>query len=87
MRKKPNKGVAYRFFKSKEDFEGISWDVENGVELVIKWIASGTGQLRQPVGTIHGDKFVITWGDDAFRFWAPEVRSRDTTLNVVLAKG
>lgn len=88
MRKKKIGGKAYRFWRSKEDYEGIVWEVDDqSNQLVVKWVAAGHGELRQPVGTVHGDRLVITWTDDTHRFWVSEVCVPNTGLKVVLAKG
>ena len=89
MRPKPlpiPANTIYRYRKDKSNFEGIIYE-HAGDDIVIRWIADGDGQARQPVGTIHKGRVIVTWLD-ATTVWSMPVRvEKAAKMKVVLAKG
>ena len=59
-RKKPNR--AFRFFADQYNYEGIEWSYD-GKDVIIQWIWSGKGEVRQPIATIHNERIIVTWND------------------------
>ena len=77
--------VAYRFFTDKQNYEGVAWECYDK-DILITWIWAGTGQIRQPVATVHKERIVVTWTDGCV--WSMPARViGGAHLQVQLAKG
>lgn len=87
-KKAPKPIILYRYYHDKSDFEGIQC-LQDGKDIVINWLAAGSGQLRTPVVTPHDGRVIVTWEDIGHSaFWIPPVRVvGGAGMPVVLAKG